>query len=146
MKLEAGFTLIEIVLVISLISIIAGIGLPSADNYLKKMRLATVINQLVSDLQLARQYSITKQDKYGIVFKPELNQYLLVKSKVDLHVIRRRVLQKVSIKEVTFPGNEVFFKSLGNLDGSNGRVVLQLEDYATRELIFSSNAGELTVK
>ncbi|GAB6138838.1 GspH/FimT family pseudopilin [Halanaerobaculum tunisiense] len=151
---EAGFTLLEIILVITILSTLATMGIPKFTSYLQHLKLTTAVNNLVTDFQFAREQTISQDQQYGIVFKPDQNQYLVVKSKSQPQVVKRISLEEVNLTQVTFSQYDstlgqhkaIFFQELGNLDGSNGRVILQLADLTSREIIFSSNAGQLTVK
>jgi len=51
---QAGFTLIELMIVIVLVAIFITVGVPSFQNLVSDNRLSTQANRLVSSLQLAR--------------------------------------------------------------------------------------------
>lgn len=50
----AGFTLVEVMIVVAIIVVVAGIGIPNVRQFLDKTRVSTHANDLVSDLNLAR--------------------------------------------------------------------------------------------
>ncbi|MCK8817484.1 prepilin-type N-terminal cleavage/methylation domain-containing protein [Natroniella sulfidigena] len=156
---QQGFTLVELLVVCAIVSGLLLLVGPKFNNYLAYLELETTINQLVSDLKWARQQAVINQKVWGVVFDLTENKYLVVEGKLEPQVIRKVELEeKVAIKEVTLPEyNEfitenfnaeraVFFKKLGNLAGHNGAVKLELEDYGTRKIVYSSNAGELNLE
>jgi type IV fimbrial biogenesis protein FimT len=51
---NAGFTLIELMIVIVLVAIFITVGVPSFQNLVSDNRLSTQANSLISSLQLAR--------------------------------------------------------------------------------------------
>jgi len=51
---QAGFTLIELMIVIAIVAIFVVVGVPNFQNLIKDNRLSTQANSLVSSLQLAR--------------------------------------------------------------------------------------------
>lgn len=51
---NAGFTLIELMIVIAIVAIFVVVGVPNFQNLIKDNRLSTQANSLVSSLQLAR--------------------------------------------------------------------------------------------
>jgi type IV fimbrial biogenesis protein FimT len=55
---QAGFTLIELMIVIVLVAIFVTVGVPSFQNLVSDNRLSTQANRLVSSLQLARSEAI----------------------------------------------------------------------------------------
>lgn len=54
MRTHKGFTLIELMLVIALIAILAGIGIPAFRNMTLNNRIVTTTNSMLATLQLAR--------------------------------------------------------------------------------------------
>ncbi|QMU62261.1 MAG: prepilin-type N-terminal cleavage/methylation domain-containing protein [Gammaproteobacteria bacterium] len=58
---NAGFTLIELMIVIVLMSIFVTVGVPSFQNTIRENRLSTQANELVSSLHFARSESIKRR-------------------------------------------------------------------------------------
>lgn len=56
--MKKGFTLIELILVISIISILCAISYPSYVHYLRKDRLRIVTQELIQNLKYAKTYAI----------------------------------------------------------------------------------------
>ncbi|HEX7048558.1 MAG TPA: GspH/FimT family pseudopilin [Gammaproteobacteria bacterium] len=54
MRKDSGFTLIELIVTISVAAILVGIGIPSMTDLMKTNRRASAVNSLVSQMQLAR--------------------------------------------------------------------------------------------
>lgn len=54
MRKDSGFTLIELIVTISVAAILVGIGIPSMTDLVKTNRRASAVNSLVSQMQLAR--------------------------------------------------------------------------------------------
>ncbi|WP_248625511.1 pilus assembly FimT family protein [Natroniella acetigena] len=156
---QQGFTLVELLVVCAIISGLLLLVGPTFNNYLDYLELETTINQLVSDLKWVRQQAVINQEEWGVVFDLAENKYLVVEGRLEPQVVRRVELEeRVKIEEVTLPEyteletedfnseRAVFFKKLGNLAGHNGGIKLELEDYGTRRIVYSSNAGELNLE
>lgn len=61
MQLRNGFSLIELMVVISIIAIIAGIGAPSFRNLTLDNRLSSTANNLLGSLRIARSEAATQR-------------------------------------------------------------------------------------
>jgi len=65
---HAGFTLIELIIVIAVMTIIAAMAIPAFGTTLARMRIQTNASQMVQDLRLVRENAITyQQDLYVYV-------------------------------------------------------------------------------
>ena len=61
MKRNLGFTLIELMMTVTIAAILLGIGVPSMSEFVTTNRRAAAVNMLVSDMQRARGFAITRR-------------------------------------------------------------------------------------
>jgi len=54
MRKESGFTLIELMVTISVLAILVSVGIPSMQSFVMNNRRAAAVNAFVTDVQLAR--------------------------------------------------------------------------------------------
>lgn len=150
MDSKSGFSLLEVIVVIAVLGVLVGYSGPRIMEYYHWLKLQGVVNQLISDCHLARRKSAAGNKKWGIIFLPDQDKYLLVEGKQSPAIKKRLKLSgKVEYKRITFPPYQgqpaVYFKQLGNLDTPNGTVVLQ-QGSKQKKIVFSSNAGEINVR
>ena len=72
-----GFTLLELVLVLLLMSLIAGLTLPFVASTLDRITLQSEVRQIASALQFARSEAISKKILYTFNIDIDKNQYWL---------------------------------------------------------------------
>ena len=60
MNKHAGFTLVELMVTISVLAVLLGIGVPSFRDMIEGNRITTVTNDLVSGLQFARSEAVKR--------------------------------------------------------------------------------------
>jgi type IV fimbrial biogenesis protein FimT len=65
-KGSAGFTLIELMIVVASAGVLAAIALPSYVNYVIETRIVGVAHDLAVDLQLAREESVMRGERISV--------------------------------------------------------------------------------
>ena len=76
-KGDNGFTLLELVLVLVLMGLIAGLTLPFVASTLDRIKLQSEVRQIASALQFARSEAISKKTLYTFNINIDENQYWL---------------------------------------------------------------------
>lgn len=71
MRKDSGFTLIELMVVIAIAAILAGIAIPMFINWLPKYKLNSAANDILSLIQNARLRAIKENTRVVILFDPE---------------------------------------------------------------------------
>ncbi len=66
MKKNSGYTLLEILVTVAIVSIVMAIGVPSMSAFIQNDRLTTQINQLVGHLAYARSEAVTRSQQVGV--------------------------------------------------------------------------------
>lgn len=61
-----GFTLIELIVTLSVVAILATVALPGMRNFILEHRLRTQVNDFVSDLSFARSEAIKRRNNIGV--------------------------------------------------------------------------------
>ena len=65
---QSGFTLIEMMIVIGLLSVFAGIAIPNFLSYLPKSRLNGAARQVMGDLMAARMQAVSQNNEFKVFF------------------------------------------------------------------------------
>ena len=64
----AGFTILELLMVLSIMGIIAGTAIPNIDNALKAYRADSAARQVLGHLQATRMLALSQNARYRVVF------------------------------------------------------------------------------
>jgi prepilin-type N-terminal cleavage/methylation domain-containing protein len=72
---ETGFTIIEIIVVIAIIAILAGVALPGFSAWIPDYRLKSAVQDLYSNMQLAKMEAVRTNNVRSIVFDPDAGTY-----------------------------------------------------------------------
>jgi prepilin-type N-terminal cleavage/methylation domain-containing protein len=65
---SAGFTLVELLVVMGIIAVAAALTIPNIAGYLRNSRIRAATSQLSGEIQAARNRAITKNVNLGVVF------------------------------------------------------------------------------
>lgn len=77
---QAGFTLVEIVIVIAIISILAALGIPSIIKMMPRVKLESNTRTLANEIAGLRMQAIAKSLEFRMVFDPAKDTYTLEKA------------------------------------------------------------------
>ena len=96
---KCGFTLLELVLVLFLIGLVAGLVLPFVVSTLDRVKLQSEVRQMASALQFARREAITKKTLLTFNANIDENEYWLAIPKYNKVTQLKFLDESVQIKE-----------------------------------------------
>ncbi len=133
MHKNTGFTLIEVLTVIAIVAVMAGVVLPNVVGWLPRYRLNSGAEEIQSTLQLARLGAIKENTRATVTFDTANHSFLAA---IDGRTIREgKMPAGIMIDSVSSPDSEVEFDSRGLANDSTGNI-----------LVKNSQGGERTIK
>ena len=127
--IPTGFSLVELLVVIALISIVSAFAVPTWQRYAAKTDLKTAAREVMADLSNTKQRAVEENlDVYRLTFNVAGNSYVL--SRTDTGTVWTKSVASfgngISINSVNFSGGSIvsFQKrgtvSMGNMTLRNG--------------------------
>ncbi len=144
MKKNAGFTLMELMVVIAIIGIISAIATPNVISWLSTQKLNSAAREIQSTIQDIRVQSIKNRTRIWLELDNAGNDYFLIQEwkNGSTHTTRKNLPAGVEITNVSFNGDHLGFNprgfpitddsgwtrlnQTGYIDLSNGETSLQL--------------------
>jgi prepilin-type N-terminal cleavage/methylation domain-containing protein len=130
-----GFTLVEVLIVMSLIMIMASFAIPAYQHYTINSGMKTVAREIIADIINARQSAIARNVRYRLTFNTASNNYMLARKDADPAVTYSNVWP--GPKNLNDFGKGVVFQNV-NLNGGS---ILYFERRGTL-----TNPGTITLK
>jgi type IV fimbrial biogenesis protein FimT len=146
-RLNKGFTLVEIMVVIAIMAILGAIAAPNLRGFMAQKRLKGAARQVMSDMMWARMQAVSQNNRFKVTFVNS-SQYSIVDDNnnngtadtgetvvtKDIHPDYQDVSLSANGAVVFFPGGNAFgatftlsnsMGSKGVVVGSTGRVKIQ---------------------
>ncbi|MEK7167646.1 MAG: GspH/FimT family pseudopilin [Patescibacteria group bacterium] len=131
--MNKGFTLWEILTVIAIIAVMAGVSLPAYQQFKPTLKLNAEARQLASDLRYAQQMAITEQTEYYLIINTEDKSYMIVK--YPSQTIQSHSLDSISFGTITgLTADKAGFTATGAAKESGAIILTNGEDTKTVEI------------
>ena len=147
----SAFTLVELILVLSIIGIFAGMAAPRFGSAIARRRADAAAGRIVLDLELARRQAKTSSASQTVLFDLAQNSYRLPgmqhpdRPGPDYEVTLSEEPYRAGIASADFGGDlEIVFDGWGSPD-SGGSVVIQVGNNI-RTIIVDPSTGQASVQ
>jgi type IV fimbrial biogenesis protein FimT len=80
MKKELGFTLLELMITVVILSILLGLAIPGFSRWIPNYRLRGAARDIYSNLQLAKMTAVNNRARCGVLFDVTNSRYTIVSS------------------------------------------------------------------
>jgi prepilin-type N-terminal cleavage/methylation domain-containing protein len=159
---DIGFTILEMVVVMAILSIVMTIGALGINSLLPAFRMRSAVMELKSDMQMARLQAIRHNVYVVSQFDADKNTYTIfhddgggnhaqannyVKDAGEKIIINTRIHPHITIRRAKFGATEgkFAFNSRGAIDGLAGGIYLQHRRNLHRGVAIS-RIGKITIK
>jgi prepilin-type N-terminal cleavage/methylation domain-containing protein len=114
MRSQQGFTLIECVIAITIISIVIAIAIPSFQKYAINGNLKAATRDITSDFSSLKGRAIAENTTFSITFNVANNNYLVQQGGVTIQTKTPAYFARdIRITGITFPGSTITFQTRG---------------------------------
>lgn len=127
-----GYTLIELMTVLAIIAILAGIVIPNVIGWLPKYRLHSGAEEIRSTLQLARLSAIKENTTATVKFDTANNTFMATLS--EQLIKSGKMPPGIAIDSITSPASMVQFDSRGMANESTGNILVKNNQGKTRTI------------
>lgn len=128
-KKQKGFSLIETLVVLSIIAIISVIVTPAYQSLKPHLQLDSVTRDMVADLRYAQQKAVTEQVVYLVSFNSLSNSYSITKEGSEVALLNKKIPSGITILSVSsLTDNAVRFNAAGGVSESGSITLKNSQD------------------
>ncbi len=120
---ERGFTLLELILVLLIMALVAGLALPAVGRGVDAVQLRADVAAFSAFLRYARQQAITRREAQEVSVRPDAHLLTLKATGADSARLSRRLSPRVTLQAESPTGLTITFSSRGVSSGGNFRLV-----------------------
>ena len=129
----SSMTLVEIMVVLAIIGIIVGMGVPALTRFANQMRLTATTRQLVGLLSLARSLAISSHEEHAVVVDAEHQEARVIKvasGEALEQVVRLPSAVTVEVRVGGAPAtpSQIVFRPTGSLSSRTMSLMLSDQD------------------
>jgi prepilin-type N-terminal cleavage/methylation domain-containing protein len=140
-KNESGFSMIELILGLSLLSLVFSLGCYGFKQLIPRYRLEGAVQCLVSDFQLARMMAIGQNCYYRIQIIPEQKHYLLERESFA-GISRWPGIQEGITRKFNNPANPYYYPEVELESSSNHPVFSPRGMVVGTTVVLSNSSGQ----
>ena len=143
-KNGSGFTLIETIMILAILSLVFSIGCYGFNRVIPKYRLEGAVNSLVSDFHLARMRAIGQNCFYRIQVDCGLKQYLLERESLT-GPSRWPGIPDGIPRKFNDPVNPYYYPGVDMESSSNNPVFLPRGNVVGTTIVLKNSSGQKTI-
>lgn len=135
-RLNKSFSLIEVLIILTIIAIISGIGFMIFNQIQPKIQLNGTARELITDLRYAQQLAVSEQINYGVLLSTTTSEtpdeYKLIKYGTETEeIFVKKLPEKINFHQIIgFTNQEVVFNPYGAVQ-EEGEIILINSQNAT---------------
>ncbi len=130
---KKGFTVLELLIAVSVIGILAIISVPIYKNIIPSFVLNSAIRETATDLRYAQQLAVTEQIIHSVIFDKITNSYSVKKGEDIL--LTKKLNNNIKLSDINgFSSNTINFISTGAVIEPGNIVLTSKEKNSTIEI------------
>ncbi len=140
---QNGFTLVESILVVSIVSIMSLVLIASIVPIYNQKIIDTFLHQFEKDIMYAQQYALVNEEPIYIVFVPTENRYTIEKNNVSVPLVKRNYNKEISIVATNF-SNRITYNHNGSIQ-RGGTIYISYQSQ-TYKVVFYLGKGRFSIQ
>lgn len=123
MTRQRGFTLVELILVLFIMALVAGVALPAVGRGLDTLQLRAEVATFSGFLRYAREQAITRRESRQVTIDPDAHRLTLSLPGAEAPRASRRLSPRITVQAASPTGLAITFSPRGVSSGGSFRLV-----------------------